>query len=30
MMVYKSMKTICEFLAVLFIFAAAMILPELF
>jgi len=27
---YKSMKTICEFLAVLFIFAVAMILPELF
>ena len=29
-MFYKSMKTICEFLAVLFIFAVAMILPELF
>mgnify|MGYP003110525454 CR=1 FL=1 len=29
-MFYKSIKTICEFLALLFIFAAAMILPELF
>lgn len=27
---YKSMRTICEFLVVLFIFAVAMILPELF
>jgi len=29
-MFYRSIKTICEFLAVLFIFAVAMILPELF